>query len=574
MKINFKFIKIENFKNIELLQSDFGNKTYIYGANETGKTSFADAISWCLTGKNSLGDSQFNFLPIGKNEVSPSVTIDIEIQDEKNVKPVTLTRTYQANVNRSKEFTGEYSTIYFINKLKVGSKEFGKWIEDHICTPEIFRLIHDVRYFTENITINGRERPWEAQRRLLFAIANINSDVSFAGTAKNKKRFELLLDGLARYDSANQYLTFLKSEEKRIEEEIKQTNERIYILSELIKDYDENLDNIDLTYEKLKNRYTELKNQIIEAERENKKNNKSFLNSYDDLIREKHETEFNLEVAKEKIEELKERYNDIPTVCPTCGQYMPTEEIVKQKEKIEQDIEKYMIRISDLEKNVKDIGLKLESKRKELDGENNNNSSNIQELMTEKDMITDKLLEISKKQEKIKQNESSKNSIIDLKNTNKLLLNQRAETAHLIDLCKEFIDVKCKYAEKKINDLFDGIKFKMFRKNKTNGEIRECCDLTWNGVPYKSLSYSTKFLVNMKIALAFQKFYGVEMPLIVDNAESIDFCQDIPIQSVFLVKREEYCKCGETTGRKEADGMWTCNVCRNRFCKTLEIVTE
>lgn len=143
----------------------------------------------------------------------------------------------------------------------------------------------------------------------------------------------------------------------------------------------------------------------------------------------------------------------------------------------------------------------------------------------------------------------------------------------MIDLCNEFIDAKCKMASKKINDMFEGVHFELFSKNKTNGEIRPCCDIFWHDTPYESLSYSTKFIVSMKIALAFQRFYGVEMPLIVDNAESIDSPNDFGTQAIFLTKRDELCSCGGATGRKEADGMWTCKKCGNRFHKKLEIVT-
>lgn len=440
MKITFKRIKIENFKNLEHLETEFGNKTYIYGANETGKTTFADAISYVLTGKNSFGESQFEFIPVGSVGLSPKVVLELELQDKKKFaylggkKFVTLVRIYQAKKNKNGNFTGEYQTVCHIDGLKVGPKEYEKWIEEHICNSEIFRLIHDVRYFTENISTNGKERTWEAQRRLLFSICCMKSDIDMA---KYKKRFSDIVEGLQQYDDVNQYLEKLKSDEK----------------------------NINFTIE-----------------------------SANDIIREINE---DFDADKNEPNVPKRKY------CKYCGSVISTQMISRQ---------------------VNDMNL-------------------VTKLHNS---VTDKLEE-------------------------------RAQIRRKIDICKDLIELKCKLAQKKVNEMLDGVQVEFFKKNKTNGEMKDCLNLYWNGVPYQSLSYSTKFIVSMKIALAFQKFYGISMPVIIDNAESID-CIDIPIQSIVLYKRNvegcPNCNCINSTGRKENDGLWTCFICGHRFKKTLEIKTE
>lgn len=422
MKIIFKKIKIENFKNIEFLETELWNKTFVYGANETGKTTFADAISYVLTGKNSSGESQFEFVPVSSNGLSPRVELEIEMTDKRGVKTVTLVRTYQAKQNKQKEFTGTYSTVCYVNGLKMGPKEFENWIEEHICNTEVFRLIHDVRYFTENISTNGRERPWETQRRLLFAICGIKPDIDMA---KHKKRFNELCSGLQMYDSVNQFLDALNGLEKDCNKEIEFLNGKINSFSE------------------------------------------------------------NLEPIK----------NNGITTCPLCGSEMKNNEEIKE------------------------------------------------------------FTPLTELKEKLKEQ-----------------LEKRAQTCKMIDLCKDFIEIKCKLAQKKVNELFDGVQVEMFRKNKTNGELRECCDIFWNQVPYSSLSYSTKFVVSMKIALAFQKFYGISFPILVDNAESINLEQEFDLQMIFLIKKDSGCpNCGNSVGRKQADGMWTCPTCKNKFKKQLVI---
>lgn len=428
MKIIFKKIKIENFKNLDFIETEFWNKTYIYGANETGKTTFADAISYVLIGKNSLGESQFEFIPINSEGLSPKVELEIQIEDNKNIKTVKLVRMYQAKQTKDGKFTGIYGTVCFINGLKIGPKEYEKWVEENICIPEAFRLIYDVRYFTENISTNGRERPWEAQRRLLFSICGIKSDIDMV---KAKKRFNGLIEGLSQYDNVNQYLVKLKDDEKNCNREIEWANSKIKALSEKSE-------------------------SII------------------------HEAE-------------------IKTICPMCG--------------------------SKLTKNLK---------AKEITP----------------------LFSINELQESIKKE-----------------LEKRAQICKMIDLCKDFIDMKCKLAQKKVNELLDGVQVEMFRKNKTNDELVSCCEIRWSNVLYRDLSYSTKFVISLKIVKAFQKFYNIQFPILVDNAESIDLeLENSELQIIYLYKRDSKCpKCGNTVGRKRPDGMWYCKNCSETFKKKLEI---
>lgn len=425
MKITFKRTKIENFKNLAHLETEFGNKTYIYGANETGKTTFADAISYVLTGKNSLGESQFEFIPIGSIGFSPRVELEIEISDKKGVKSVNLVRMYEAKKKKDGEFTGTYQTVCYVNGLKIGPKEYDKWIEEHICNSEVFRLIHDVRYFTENISTNGKERSWESQRRLLFSICGMKSDIDMA---KYKKRFSDIVEGLQQYDNVNQYLIFLKEEEKASDRQITYLNGKI-------------------------------------------------------------STFYDLGIKEDNNEEM--------TMCPLCGN-----------------------------KTLKKIKV--------------NTFTTLDELET---MRSEEL-------------------------------ENRAKTRKMIDLTEDFIEMKCKLAQKKVNEMIDGVQVEFFKKNKTNSEIIPCCNIFYNNVPYASLSYSTKFVVSMKIALAFQKFYNILFPLLIDNAESIntDYLDDNFPQTIYLIMIEQRCPdCGGYVGRKNHEGNWKCADCGTVVHKKLNI---
>ena len=61
MKVIFKSIEIQNFKGFKSYSTGFDPvSTSFYGKNGSGKTSIADAISWCLFGKDTQNRSQFD----------------------------------------------------------------------------------------------------------------------------------------------------------------------------------------------------------------------------------------------------------------------------------------------------------------------------------------------------------------------------------------------------------------------------------------------------------------------------------------------------------------------------------
>lgn len=629
MKVRFKSIAINDFKGVKSLTTDFGKKsTQILGANESGKTTFADAISYALTGKNSLGESNFEILPIDTKGLSPKVELEIGLVLFDRETPVTLTREYHAKYNKQKEFTGEYATVCYINGIKTGVKDFDKWIAEHICSPEIFRLIHDVKYFTENISTNGKERPWEAQRRLLMSLVDTDADLDIA---RSNAKYEPLVKYFERYDNATQLSQAAKTKLREVENEIGQLGTELNTLTqqsnigieeadiEAIKeeiaalelekaDLEDKLrmnEHEDRTIQELKDKRYELMQQQAEqqaivdvlikercaqaSELESRRNAESAINkSIEDD--QKQISIFNEQIAKSGI-------------CAHCGNELSEE----QKAKIIADLE---ARKSELESDIVEKSSMLgEIQRLINESEQRRQKSYDKYCLADDDLVTigNELVDVntqiaayeaSKHEDKYTEPLKEVNTRIaqlscKLAEANKsdeiakyissqitakreqfnATLDKKAKLAQINDLCNDFIADKCKSIQGNINSLFDGIHFSLFRMNKTNEEIKECCDITYFGVPYQSLSYSTKFIVSMQIALAFQSFYKVEMPLIVDNAESINFSDELPVQTIRLIKAEPQCpNCGsQNISRKNSDGKWKCKDCGRIYTETLEI---
>jgi ATPase involved in DNA repair len=58
-KITLHRLILQNFKGFTFLLDAGDYDTNVYGANATGKTTLADAVSWLLFDKDSLGRSDF-----------------------------------------------------------------------------------------------------------------------------------------------------------------------------------------------------------------------------------------------------------------------------------------------------------------------------------------------------------------------------------------------------------------------------------------------------------------------------------------------------------------------------------
>lgn len=91
------------------------------------------------------------------------------------------------------------------------------------------------------------------------------------------------------------------------------------------------------------------------------------------------------------------------------------------------------------------------------------------------------------------------------------------ETSFLID---EFVKAKVDMLEESINSHFEYARFKMFNVL-VNGNVEECCETTYKGVPYRSMNNAARMNVGLDIINALTKFYNVTAPVFIDNAEAV-----------------------------------------------------
>ena len=621
MDFKISHIIVENFRVFDKLETDLWNKTEIVADNAVGKTSLASAILWCLTGKDADGNAGFEIVPMGQfGKVSPAVTLECLVGD----RPVTLKREYKAKYARDKTFAG-YATTTFINGVETGVRNFGEWISTRICNEQVFKILSNPKTFTENCPREPKELRWAAQRRLLLSI--LGGQKSDSDIAESDDKWSDLVDPLKRYDSATVYLSFLKKQYSelqkgldefsiRVEQQEKNIRPEPHTEAE-IKDLVSQV-KADAAALKAKNedykrqRRTgiadEIKAKIAEVTQRRDAMLKAYTDDMQVFARAKASYQSQADEAKRKCDEKSaelRRYIEaleklqrtgVKDVCEQCGQRIPAIRVEAAKKKLADRIENG----KKMTAQIRDQVAKLNQQWQELQGKANGlmeptyparveainkeiaelterlsqvpDGKDMDTFQSEMEALEARMDELKQEYQIIKSNASMTAEIEAIENERSECAEKISETQRLLDLVREFISFRCSSSEDAINGMFENVKFQLFERNKSNDDVKETCILRYRGVKYDDLSYSTKIIASVEVLRAFQKFYGVTVPCILDNSESITGAVDTGSQAIYMRVREEFCpECNGESGRRNADGTWTCKSCGHVWKKKLEI---
>lgn len=107
------------------------------------------------------------------------------------------------------------------------------------------------------------------------------------------------------------------------------------------------------------------------------------------------------------------------------------------------------------------------------------------------------------------------------------------------DLIDDFVKDRMAEVERRVNGLFDGVEFRMY-KNLVNGEKEPDCVAYIGGVRYQDKNHAGQINAGLAVINALCAFHGVTAPIFVDNAESVNTFIPVNSQLVTLsVSTEE-----------------------------------
>lgn len=116
-----------------------------------------------------------------------------------------------------------------------------------------------------------------------------------------------------------------------------------------------------------------------------------------------------------------------------------------------------------------------------------------------------------------KHNENIDARIAELRTELRNVSAKLAQSDQLIYVLENYV----RFLAEKINSRFDGLTFKLF-ENQINGGIKECCEVSYNGVPYSSLNSGHRIVVGLEIIKTLQELHEVKAPIFIDNSEMLN----------------------------------------------------
>lgn len=136
---------------------------------------------------------------------------------------------------------------------------------------------------------------------------------------------------------------------------------------------------------------------------------------------------------------------------------------------------------------------------------------------------------------KVEQYKQGQQRISDLAAQQKALASEFERLEGELYLTDEFMRTKVNLLESRINSKFKLARFKLFEQQ-VNGGLQECCETTYNGVPYGGgLNNGHKIIVGMDIIRTLSEYYGFAPVIFIDNAESVTALPEMNAQIIRLV---------------------------------------
>lgn len=398
MNIRITRLELTNFKCFRHREFTFSpDINTIRGRNGVGKTTIADAILFCLFGKNTAGQSDLELFKTRENgKVIPnldhSVEMDLSVLGSlPTEKLITLKRSIKevwVKKRGSDESVFKNNTCeYFVNGESFTQADLKKFI-DTLVSEDIFRAITNPQYFLS--------LKWQSQREFLAqmvgniepqAIAKTDELVTLCNLLNESgediiayrkhlsyqiKQIKDKLDKIpVRLEEQNKALpekldwdaleaqrTDVSSQQQEIAEKIiaiKSGNGGDVIRDEIRKEIQAirtDMEKIEAEQRKLLRLRQDEHDLAINTARQQfnslvttQRDLEASLPSFDKLIERCSETldqceKDAQEIRKDWAENLARTLNfsDSDCICPTCGQYLPQEQVAGKRKMAEENL--------------------------------------------------------------------------------------------------------------------------------------------------------------------------------------------------------------------------------------------
>ena len=263
--------------------------------------------------------------------------------------------------------------------------------------------------------------------------------------------------------------------------------------------------------------------------------------------REKAETKFNLRKSKQ-LEELNQsielKQQDIENIKKRDAGLEPVETLealIKAKELVKQTITDEVGQLTapvlDADSIYADLKAEEFMLQMKLDESNTDHSEEIADI--DKRIAATKEHRINLETELNKYEEAKRidTRVAELESQQAELAAEKSKLDEASYLMDEFVKAKVNMLEDVINSRFKLARFKMFNVM-LNGNVEECCETTYKGVPYRSMNNAARINVGLDIINALTSYFKVNAPVFIDNAEAVTEFVPVNSQTIKLIVDE------------------------------------
>lgn len=547
-KIIYKYVSYTDFKGQINAEFDFKDgRNKVTGENGSGKTTLAESIPFILFNKGIFGE-RINSEPITKTG---------EIKKDYNQK-LMLDVEIDGNLYTIKKLIVKKS----IKEMSINGKPFNKKKDFEAKLIELFGFDDDEYLLFSNPKYFNSLTNKEA-RNYLIGLIDQKSDLEIVEQYKNENGTEddfliHVKTNISKEITLDQQLNMKLCEESDIDADIKSNDIKIESKKETLQELT-NIDNKEkVDVESLTKQRTELENQINNAQENNKQilemesNQAGYRRDIATLQDQLKAVTNEIERHPEKVKELENlrkliadefdelNSKEVKAICALCGQ-----ENAKDLDKVEKNKQ---VELNKIEARGKAIAEQLKEKETEL-----KNLQTKSEYLRNKIDITNKQLsaltftnkrmdttELQAKLNTINKAIGGQDYIIKINKEIDKLESVREQKLKALDnivferkILEEILKLKATTIEEQVNADLDSIKVKLFEIKK-NGNVKPIFTVTHKGIDFARMNNAKQINAGIELLNFIQNKKGVQIPIFVDNAESVNKIHKTESQTIEL----------------------------------------
>ena len=502
-------IGLTDFKGQSEKKIEFGHRTVVSGKNGCGKTTLADAFMWVFCDKDYSLKSNPDIRPDDGRECLPRVDIDLVI-DGKPVSVAKFQKRTESKPKDGKPGKVALSNKYEINGVPKAERDFKADLKERGFDFDNFLMLSHMEIFTDLKDADAR--------KILFSMSDGagKSDLEIAKTVPDCAELVPLLETY----KADEIKAMNSATLKKAEEQLKAIPNQIIGMEHSKVDAD--VAELELQKNALQEQISDLETQIAQAGNEKtgkikaelaglrtklieidskakvdlseKKSSVCNKVSTLELDRNIKTSELNRKASaleylraqkKDLLEKLQnartqypkikdtewdntvlesiksETFNDTETICPTCGQILPPEQIEQLKGKFEQ---KKQERINQQLKAKEEWEQDKKRKLDEVIQDGNKASAGMKEAHKREEALTSEISKLTDELEQIK-------TSLDAENKNMEAIPEEPDFSGNAEYQQILTSIKEK--EQELNSLDDGEEAKKQLSEQLSGKKQE-----------------------------------------------------------------------------------------------------